>query len=91
MYFSKIDLRSGYHQLRVRGEAVPKITFQTWYGHYGFLVMSFGLTNSPMAFMDMMNRVLPSYLYPFGIAFINDILEYSKNEGEHMNHLRLVL
>ena len=90
-YFSKIDLRWRYHQLRVRGKVVPKMSFQTRYGHYEFLVMSFGLTNSPMAFMDMMNRVLPSYLYPFGIAFINDILEYSKNEGEHMNHLRLVL
>ena len=90
-YFSKIDLRLGYHQLRVTWDDIQKGAFWTWYGHYEFLVMSFGLTNSPMAFMDMMNRVLPSYLYPFGIAFINDILEYSKNEGEHMNHLRLVL
>ena len=68
MYFSKIDLRSGYHQLRVRGEAVPKITFQTWYGHYGFLVMSFGLTNAPMTFMDLINRVFQNYLDAFVIV-----------------------
>ena len=85
-YFSKIDLRSGYHQIRVRGEDIPTMAFQTRCGHYEFIVMSFGLTNPLSAFIDLINRVFQSYLDAFIIFFIDDILEYSKNEGNHMNH-----
>ncbi|KAL5538583.1 hypothetical protein UlMin_045492 [Ulmus minor] len=89
--FLKIDLRSGYHQLRIKDNDVPKTAFRTRYGHYEFLVMPFGLTNAPAAFMDLMNRVFTQYLDKFIIVFIDDILVYSKTPKEHEEHLRATL
>ncbi|GKC88454.1 putative reverse transcriptase domain-containing protein [Tanacetum coccineum] len=89
--YSKIDLRSGYHQLRVRDEDTPKTALRTRYGHYEFQVMPFSLTNAHVVFMDLMNRVYKPYLDKFVIVFIDDILIYSRNKEEHANHLRIIL
>ena len=88
--FSKFDLRSGYHQLRIRESNIPKIVFRTQYGHYEFFVMSFGLMNAPVTFM-IMNRVFRLFFYRFVIVFIDDILVCCKSEAEHEIHLSWVL
>jgi hypothetical protein len=89
--FSKIDLRSGYHQLRIRESDIPKTTFCTRYGLYEYTVMSFGLTNVPTYFMYLMNKVFMEYLDKFIMVFIDNILVFSKIEEEHEEHLRLIL
>jgi hypothetical protein len=89
--FSKIELRSGYHQVKIRPSDILKTTFSTRYGLYEFTVMSFGLTNAPAYFMNLMNKVFMEYLNRFVMVFIDDILIYSKSESDHEQHLRLVL
>jgi hypothetical protein len=89
--FSKIDLRSRYHQVRIKDEDISKITFRTRYGHYEFTVVPFGLSNAHVVFMCLMNGVFKDYLDKFVIVFLDDILVYSKLEQEHEQHLRMVL
>jgi hypothetical protein len=89
--FFKIDLRMGYHQLKIRDSDIPKTAFISRYSMYVYIMMSFGLTNAPAYFMYLMNKVFMEYLDKFAVVFINDILVYSRNEEEHEDHLRLVL
>ena len=89
--YSKIDLRTGYHQLRVRETDIPKITFRTRYGHFEFRVMPFGLMNASAAFMNLMHRVFQPYLDQFIVVFVDDILIYSQSKQEHEYPLRIVL
>nr|GEZ23775.1 putative reverse transcriptase domain-containing protein [Tanacetum cinerariifolium] len=89
--YVKIDLRSVYHQLRVRDKDIPKTAFRMRYEHYKFQVMPFGLTNAPAVFMELMNHVCKPYLDKFLIVFIDDILIYSRNKEEHVNHRRIIL
>jgi len=89
--FSKIDLRLGYYQLRIKPKDISKTAFRTRYGHCEFTVMPFGLINAPAAFMDLMNRVFRLYIDKFVVVFMDDILIYSKDRDEHADHLRMVL
>ena len=89
--YSKIDLRTSYHKLRVRDIGIPKTAFRTRYGHFEFTMMPFGLTNTPTAFMDLMHRIFQPYLDQFVVVFVDDILIYSQSEWEHEYHLSIML
>jgi hypothetical protein len=89
--FSMINLQSGYHQLRIKEDDIPKTAFQTWFGHYEFIVVPFKLTNAPIVFMSLMNDIFQKYLDLFVQVFLDDILTYSKNERKHEEHLQVVL
>jgi len=89
--FSKIDLRSGYHQILVKSDDVQKTTLRSRYEHYEYVVMPFGVTNAPALFMDFMNRIFKPFLNKFVVVFIDDILIYSRIHGEHVEHLRTIL
>ena len=89
--YSKIDLHIGYHQLRIRETDIPKTVFRTWYKHFEFTVMPFGLKNAPTAFMELMHKVFQPYLDQFVVVFVEQILIYSQSEEEHEDHLRIVL
>jgi hypothetical protein len=90
-YYSKLDLRQRYYQVKVKEEDIPKTAFNTRYGHIEFVIMPFGVTNAPTTFMNLMHPVFQSYLARFVVIFINDILVYSWDTQEHAEHLRLVL
>ena len=89
--FSKIELRLGYHQIKVKSEDIPKTAFRKKYGHYEYVVMPFGVTNALVMFMDYMNKIFRPFLDNFVVVFINDILIYSKTSEDHEQHLRVML
>ena len=91
MIFSKIYLRYGYHQFRIKDKDISKTAFRTWYGHYEFVVISFGLTNAPTTFMCLMNSVLSKYLDKFAFVFIDDINLFENKKQEHDEHLQIIL